>query len=421
MQSYPSARSANVLCDTRILRQLQSTRDYDLHVLCMRHPGQPLEEECDGLVVHRVPMGWLFEQDSKVRSEGDSAYKRAVIGASRIRMRVRQVSRIASYPYFDTRAVRLFDRAAESLYQANGYDLVAAEHYGLETMHAGLSLKERHPDIKYLQFFWDSISGGFRPKYLPGPFIDRRRRGLEKRILETADASVAMTSHEKGLLATTYGRKSYECGRLRFLGIPYLCDVALSVGCDNPLPFVRGKKNLLFAGNLWGRDPEPLVRALAATERGDVVLWLVSGTDGAGLCERLSGYGVDVRYHPYVEHSQLVSALCEADALVNFGVSNPNAISGKIIEYIGCCKPIISTYAIDDEACLPVLDAYPSRLLFDERKADDVREVGLLGQFLDTLSDVQIRYEDVARKYSHCLPEAYCKLIDELLAGDARG
>lgn len=421
MQSYPSARSANVLCDTRILMQLQASRDYELHVLCMRHPGQPLKEEINGLFVHRLPMGWLFEQDSKVRSEEDSARKRVVIWAARLRMRLRQVAHVASYPCYDTKGARIFAEAAESLYSAYGYDLVASEHYGFETMYAGLMLKEHHPEVRYLQFFWDSMSGGFRPKYLPGPFIDRRRHGLEKRILETADASVAMTSHERGLLATAYGREAFEDGRLRFLGIPYLFDVADSVSCNNPLSFVKDRKNLLFVGNLWGRDPEPLVKALAAAGRDDVVLWLVSGTDGAGLCSRLSGYGVDVRYHPYVEHDQLIAALCEADVLVNFGVSNPNAISGKIIEYIGCCKPILSTYAIDDEACLPILETYPSRLLFDEREAQDMRMVESLNRFLDSLGSVRVAYEDVAQAFSYCLPETYCELVDELLAVDARG
>ena len=181
IQSYPSARSANVLCDTRILWQLRDTRNYDLHVLCMRHPGQPLEEKVDGLTVHRIPMGWLFERNSRVLSQGDSAYKRAIILAERLQMRMRQVSHIADYPYTDLKAVRLFVQAAEELYQSIGFDLVAAEHYGLETLNAGLTLKENHPEIKYVQFFWDSMSGGFRPKYLPGSYIDKRRFALEKK------------------------------------------------------------------------------------------------------------------------------------------------------------------------------------------------------------------------------------------------
>lgn len=422
IQSYPSVRSANVLCDVQILRQLRATRDYDLHILCMKHPEQPLEEEADGLVVHRVPMGWLFEQDSRARSNGDLKHRRTILYMSRLRTRARQIIHMPSYPCYDTKGARGFAVAAESLYQRYKFDLVIAEHYGFETMYAALTLKEKHPNIKYLQFFWDSLSGGFKPKYLPEAYVNRKRRALEKRVLETADASVAMTSHRDTLLRAPYGRLAHDAGHLKFLGIPYLCNVAETVRRDNPIEFVHGKKNLLFTGNLWGRNPEPLVRGLSLARRDDVVLWLVSGSDGMELSARLSNkFGIDVRSHPYVEHDQLVAALCAADVLVNFGVKNPNAISGKIIEYIGCCKPVISTYCIDNEACLPILRNYPARFLFDERNADGSGQVGRLSSFLDKAQSFNINYEIIERNYSECLPETYCSLIDELLAGESCG
>lgn len=419
MQSYPSAQSANVLCDTQILMQLRNTRDYSLHILCMRHPDQPLEEELDGFIVHRVNMGWLFEQNSKACSGGDSLYNRFIIRASRLRMRVRQAIHVASYPCYDIKETNIFVTAAENLYQSYHFDLVVAEHYGFETMYAALVLKDNHPNIKYLQIFWDSISGGFRPKYLPRSFIDHRRYALEQRIITTADLSVSMTSHEEHLLGTPYGRAAFKAGHLLFLGIPYLSDVASTISCANPLPFDKTKKNLLFAGNLWGRNPEPLVRAISLVEAKDIVLWLISGSDGAGLSAKLSKLGVEVRYHPYIEHSQLIAALCAADVLVNFGVTNPNAISGKIIEYIGCCKPIITTYSIDNEACLPILRGYPLSYLFDERLSYSQDEAEELRRFLDEACQTQIDYNTVAREYSYCLPETYCRLFDELLAGDS--
>lgn len=422
MQSYPSARSANVLCDDMIIQRLLATREAEIHCLCMRYHDQPLEEVIGGVHVHRFPVGPYFEfKDGALRRPG-SAADRFVRIFDKVVLRANQVLTIPIYPCFYPLRTKKFVREAEKLYTRHSFDVVACEHYGYETMMAGFSLKKNHPEVRYLQFFWDALSGGTKPGYLPAPFIDKRRSTLEEQILDTADCSVAMMSHQAHLGTKAYAKKAAEEGRLRFMGIPYLQPVLPDVDSEMALEFDDSKVNIVFAGNLWGRDVEYAAALINAVPDLDAVLWIITSSNTSELKGKLAGYGERIKFVPYVPHDMLLDVLASADALFNMGVKNPNAISGKIFEYMGCCKPIISTYSIDDEACLPVLRRYPLSFLIDERRSDlnavasEVRDflVGNLGKKVD--------YATVETEFHNCTPEAYCELFGlPLKSGDARG
>ena len=172
----------------------------------------------------------------------------------------------------------------------------------------------------------------------------------------------------------------------------------------------------------WHLNVEYAAALINAVPDLDVVLWIITSSNTSELKGKLAGYGERIKFVPYVPHDMLLDVLASADALFNMGVKNPNAISGKIFEYMGCCKPIISTYSIDDEACLPVLRRYPLSFLIDERRSDlnavasEVRDflVGNLGKKVD--------YATVESEFHNCTPEAYCELFGlPLKSGDARG
>ena len=422
MQSYPSARSANVLCDDMIIQRLLATREAEIHCLCMRYHDQPLEEEIGGVHVHRFPVGPYFEfKDGALRRPGSAADKFVRV-FDRVVLRANQILTIPIYPCFYPLRTKKFVREAERLYAQHSFDVIACEHYGYETMMAGFSLKKNHPEVRYLQFFWDALSGGTKPGYLPVSFVDKRRDALEGQILDTADCSVAMMSHQAHLGTKAYAKKAAEEGKLRFMGIPYLQPVLSKADSGTVLEFDKSNFNIVFAGNLWGRDVEFAAALINAILDLDVVLWIITSSNTSDLKGKLVGYGERIRFVSYVPHDMLLDVLASADALFNMGVKNPNAISGKIFEYMGCCKPIISTYSIDDEACLPVLRRYPLALLVDERLSDlnavasEVRDflVGNLGKKVD--------YAAVETEFHNCTPEAYCEMFDiPLKSGDARG
>ena len=422
MQSYPSARSANVLCDDMIIQRLLATREAEIHCLCMRYHDQPFEEEIGGVRVHRFRVGPYFEfKDGALRRPGSSADKFVRV-FDRIVLRANQVLTIPIYPCFYPFRTKKFVREAERLYSRYAFDVVACEHYGHETMMAGFYLKKNHPEVRYVQFFWDALSGGTKPGYLPRAFTDKRRDALEERVLGVADCSVAMISHQTHLSAKAYAGKAEKSGKLQFMGIPYLQPISPNSNAETALEFDESKINIVFAGNLWGRNVEYAASLIGAIPDLDVALWIITSSNTSELIDKLAKYRGRVNFVSYVPHEKLLSVLASADVLFNMGVKNPNAISGKIFEYMGCCKPIISTYSIDNEACLPVLRRYPLSLLVDERRSDLISVASEVKDFLNDCRGIRLDYSTVEAEFYNCTPEAYCELFNvPPKSGDARG
>lgn len=420
-QSYPSVRSPNVLCDEMVIQRLLATRETEIHCLCMRYHGQPLEEEVGGVHVHRFRVGPYFEASDGALCRPGTVGERLVRAFNRILLRADQVLTVPIYPCYHPLRVWQFAKEAESLQRRFGFDVVACEHFGYETMMAGLGLKEAHPEIRYVQFFWDALSGGTRPGYLPKAFIDKRRSGLERRVIGAADCSVAMLSHREHLMGIDYAVKASAEGRLCFRGVPYLQEI-VPTGKGSVIDFDPDRTNVVFAGNLWGRNLEYVISVFSRVRCVDVALWVITSSGTGGLKAKFAPYGDLVKFVPFLEHGELVEVLAKADVLLNMGVKNPNAISGKIFEYMGCCKPIVSTYSIDNEACLPILSRYPNSLFLDERETDLEVAAHRVEDFLVRCDGRIIEYADVELAFYDCTPDSYCDLFDlPLKQGRSRG
>lgn len=163
------------------------------------------------------------------------------------------------------------------------------------------------------------------------------------------------------------------------------------------------------------RDPSYFFKVVEISDTPNIVIhFFTDQKDGTRIRRLADSYNITVETHDYLPHNELVKYLKDADVLLNFGVDNPNAISGKIFEYIGFAKPIISTYFIDDEAVLPVLNKYPAALLLDERKEPKEYE-SAIGKFLADYEKAQIDVGLIERTFKNNLPETYVETIEKVL------
>ena len=422
MQSYPSARSANVLCDDMIIQRLLATREAEIHCLCMRYHDQPLEEVIGGVHVHRFPVGHYFEfKDGALRRPG-SAADRFVRIFDKVVLRANQVLTIPIYPCFYPFRTKKFVREAEKLYAQYSFDVVACEHYGYETMMAGFNLKKNHPEVRYLQFFWDALSGGTVSRYLPKRFMDSRREALEESVFETADVSVALTSHRSALSRHLYTEKALLSGRLTYLGIPNLENVQKKAREKDCGLFDNGMKNVVFAGNTYGRNVDFFANIVKASEDASIRLWFITSCDLGQLEKDVQQSDSKIVKLPYMPHDELLSVLAHADALLNLGNADVNAIPSKVTQYIGCCLPIISTYSSENDTSKTLLSSYPAALFLDETRTDYSKLADELTSFLSEAPSRIPTYSEVKEAYRASDPEAYCELFDlPLKSGVTRG
>ena len=324
-----------------------------------------------------------------------------------------------SKPFFH--AVETAVREAERLYSQCSFDVIACEHYGYETMMAGFNLKKNHPEVRYLQFFWDALSGGTVSHYLPKKFMDLRRETLEKSIFETADISVALTSHRAALSKHLYAEEALYTGRLIYLGIPNLENVQKKAGAKDCELLNNGMKNIVFAGNTYGRNVDFFANIVKASEDSSIRLWLITSCDLGQLEKDVQQSDSKIVKLPYMSHDELLSVLAHADALLNLGNADANAIPSKVTQYMGFCLPIISTYSCQNDTSKTLLSSYPAALFLDESRTDYLKLADELTAFLFEAPSRIPTFTEVRDAYRASDPEAYCKLFDlPPKSGDAR-
>lgn len=411
-QSYPSKFSANVLCDDMIIRHLLATRDVEVHCLCMKYHGENTEDVVNGVYVHRFAVGPYFEWRFETLDKPGNMSYRLTRALDKVFLRLGQALTIPFYPcYHPIRFLQYLHHAA-ALQKRFQFDVVACEHYGTECLLTGMYLKKRWPNVRYIQLFWDALSAGAAPGYLPRSFVDSRRKRLEERVFAVADISTALQSHMRLLRDRVYAKDAHARKKLVFLGIPNISDVndaCVRVSC--PLDFDSETCNLVYSGLVDGRNIGYIARVVAHMDR-DAILWIITATNKSVIAEQCSGVNQVYRIVPYMNHDCLLSVLLSADALINLGNSDSNAIPSKVSQYISCCKPIISTFSCDDDASAAYLKNYPSVLLLDERKANYRDAAQSVEHFLDDSQSVRIDFKEVEQNYSDGTPEAYCRLFD---------
>ena len=118
-----------------------------------------------------------------------------------------------------------------------------------------------------------------------------------------------------------------------------------------------------------------------------------------------------------MDHKDLQKVQLENDILINFGVKNPNAISGKIFDYMSIGKAILSTTTIDNEACIKYLNRYPRGLIIDERIPIN-RNIEILLNFVESIAKKQTSFAEINELFYTSRPEAYKITIEKILGLD---
>lgn len=402
IQSYPSEKSANVLCDEKIMNLFAEREEYEVHCLCFQYFGQAEYQKIGNINVHRWNRGlwWNIFTKAEFREMKNG---KLIIGVNRFIMRLKQILCIPIFPFYEPLVAKKYAKEVQKLYRKEHFDLVISEHNGLETTFAGWKLKRMYRDIKYVPIFWDAMSGGFRPKYLPKQYVDKRKQNLEAKILKDCDKAIMMMAHKKHIL-NMYADQKKLLEKVIFLDIPYLVE---QEKVDKKELWNDRKVHLMFAGNMGMRDPEYLFLLVKVSKLENLVFHFYTDVAYHKKIKHIAQkYGINIELNNYVPHNELIKYLATADILINYGVDNPNAISGKIFEYMGFLKPIISTYFRDDEATIPFLKKYPNSFLVDERK--DVKlQVENFRKFILSIGQSQIDFNTVKELFKYNLPETY--------------
>lgn len=414
IQSYPPIRSANAVCDSSLIEELVNSGNYSVHCLVYKNYQLPKEEKIDKVHVYRFCRGIRWALFCYAKNNAQSLLGKILLKIDRVLLRINQIFTIPFYPISEPIRTLMCFINANKLYKRNRYDLIISEHNGNDTLMAGYLLKKLYKDnFIYIPIFWDALSGGFGAKYLPKRFVDYRKIKLEKRIFEISDRIIVMNSHKNHINNLWSNYNFFP--KISFLDIPFFNPNRKSEFENNELFFNNNEINIVFAGNMGMRDPTYIIKLANAIVDKPIKFHFYTSINYHNKFS-LNGTNLpkNVCLHDFVSHEELIKIYNEADAFLNIGVNNPNAISGKIFEYFSYGKPVISTYYIDNEACLPYIGKYPKGLAIDEKNSDILLQANKIVDFIYNCADISLDMESLKKIFKNNMPSAYIELIDRI-------
>lgn len=415
IQSFPSNRSANVLCDEKIMKTMLQTDNYEVHCLVYRFHGQPLYEELNGFKIHRFKRSKWWDLYTFARDNEDKWKYKMIVKINRLFMRLKQLIFIPLYPNYEPLLAKIAARQAIKLHSKENFDLVVAEHNGRDTLYAGMCLKKKDPNIKLVSILWDPISGKRYAKYLPQSYAEKMLLKDEVKLLSQSDRIVCLAANQDYQESHSKNKPFYK--NIRYLDIPGIISPNFVKGKDEYT--VPGMINILYSGILSvpDRDPSKLIEILNASKYASNInlMFFSCGLAGVEKAKRsLKNFKGKYLIHPYVTKCVLDNIAANSDILLNIGGPNARMVPSKIFEYMALGKPILSTYYIDNESSCTYFKNYPSAICLDIRRPTEECAKDL-DRFIETSKELKIDFLTVKKLFPLNTPEVYIDLFNEIL------
>lgn len=331
-----------------------------------------------------------------------------------ILFRLRQIVLIPIYPIAHPFLQKRLNETATKLCKEYHIDTVICVSFPFESVVAGNDIKNKLPQIQFVPYLIDAYACGTPPKYLPRKYSNWRREAYEKKMLSNADMIIAMESGK-----SYYERKGYA-ENIKYLNPAFFVDNMFSSSFDKNDSAISNNEiiTIVYSGYLYlpDRDPTFIIRALSSVPKYKFRLQFVGRSEVNNIIEKeKKEVDYEISCSGHVEHDELNKILNNADIFLHLGVSNSNAISGKIFEYMSYGKPIIALYFDDDEAALPYLKKYPLSCCINTRKTSFTEAGKIISDFIKSCNGKTISLKEVKELFYTSTTGAFVHEIEMLM------
>lgn len=384
--------SANGICTLAVMKEL--AREAEIFCITNREPGMRGEFRRDG--IH-----WQTVKPRLVYRMGALLSRRDILPLRWLRFvldRAKLVLTLPVWPLHSLLYARRIERAARRLCRREKIDCIVPVYSQIDTLIAAARIKKRHPQVLYVPYFLDSLSGGYGLRIFSPKQTVKRGLAWERKLLKNADRIIAMESSRGHHRHHSAGESYYS--RMVFLDLPLLGEPIQTEPVLDP-----EKRNLVYVGTMPRgiRSPEYLLNVYRHLRGENYRFWFVGCEDCPSLTEAAKRDG-RIRLAGRCSHRQALAYEAGAAALVNIGSRNPGMTPSKLFEYLSFGKPIISTAGSEEEPCRGYLQKYPAALILDENQRDFEAAARRLEAFLEQAASVEP--EQVRRLYVENTPQA---------------
>lgn len=402
MSEYPPTSSPTSIVVKPVIEKLQA--NYEVYILSIGKSNNYLSSD------HKIK---LYTVHGGVEKNDQKSF--FLTKLSRLKLRLQQIFNIPIFPVLRPIVLKRFKDAALSICEKEKIDCIISVCFPQEAVAAGSYVKTIMPEITFVPYIIDAFAGGTLPKYLPSKYARKKKIDFENKVTKNSDLIIAMESAKPFYVSHDMIDNHY------FLNPALLKsnEVTNLTGDEKSGHLDCTKINILYTGYLYlpDRNPSYVIHLISALRLDNVCLSFIGNCSEDVLkvieAEKVDFYG-ELKHIGFVQHDELKSWLNDADILLNLGVSNSNAISGKIFEYMAYGKPILTTYFDENDAALPYLKRYP--LSFCINQDNESLEIATqnLRRFIDNSLGKKVPYEYVKKEFYSSTPEAFVELIDSI-------
>jgi glycosyltransferase involved in cell wall biosynthesis len=413
---------------------------HEVDVVAAHRAGTETEEVRHGVRIHRVGGGWIERLRHRLGQPVAAEYRRndsvhtrvspavGPIDAARLGRHIRafmtHLWRRIYWPDASCFWIPPAVRYARRLANQRQFDTLISVSHPFSGHVVGWFLKRSEPNLTWLADSGDPFA--FSKESAPNNFSLYRKLNfwIEGQVL-------AKTNH---FSVTTEGTAnlydhSFPQAMNKVTVIPPMLqdDFLMTEQVNAPSCSDRDAIVLLFAGVFYAdvRSPVPLLKLLAEIIQRSSILNDRLQLHIVGSCELIDEV---IKEYPSVagrvilrgklSHAGAVSAMRQANCLVNVGNKTHYQLPSKVIEYMATGKPILNICSIEHDSSAAVLRDYPHHFNWIAGDSDDLREVC---RFLEQSPDCVLSDSEAHRYIKDYLkPDISAKYLSLLQAGQQK-
>lgn len=410
MDDFPAKRSPTSICVEAVVDKLKE--NYNVFCLTQRNILENSEEENEHVYVYRIYKGLWETLVSSIDTQ-KKIYK-LVYGLNRINLRVWQVIYAIVYPIKSPFFQMRLNRKMLKICKEKNIECIISVCFPFEYVVAGSYVKNKIKKISFIPYMIDAYSCGTLPKYLSKRYSFRKKLKYERKNLEKANAVVSMESSKA--FHDNYNKEIYK--NIYYLNPPFLKKSEI---LDKEMN--ENKVTFIYTGYLYlpDRNPKYIIDVISELNIDlDIELIFIGNSNCQDIIEKCKrNFNGTLTYIPFVEHRKISFYLNKADFFINLGVSNSNAISGKIFEYMAYGKPIISIYFDENDATNQYLMKYPAACCINQKCKNKLEASEILREFvLKWIGRERVDYNVVKELFYTSTPDAFKDIIDKIFKED---
>lgn len=421
------SKSANGVCCHAVMQRLKD--NYNVLCLTNREWREKQNYEADGISYFTVKPRFTSRLYEHACHSEDGSLRRHVLNVLFFVInKLKLLTSIFTWPWLSPLYTERFYKQMERLYTQYGVDCIVPVYKQIDPLIAAKRLKKKlisnGKDIQVIPYFLDPLSGGIGPQIFTEGMMVKRGQAWERRVLDIADSVIVMESSRRNHEENNSDQDYYK--KLVYMDIPLLnldtfrnkneeVDRKSSSTDNIELPNNSDEIRVFYGGTLHEamRNVRRMIELIGYVNNPKIHFVFA----GYGAREKLFEGKDNIEFLGELSHEELKEQLDKANILLNMGVTRSTAISGKIFEYMTTGKPIVSTFSIDREACIPYLRKYPLSFMVDERERNMVKQAAELEQFIVDNSMKMVPMDYIQETFRKNMPEMTAEYLCTAMEG----